>query len=63
VFFDNYFTFVKPLRHLALEGTCAVGTWQDTRTEEWPLKIKVNMKSKQKGPHDLWGSQKMCLQT
>lgn len=49
MFFDNYFTSVKLLRHFASEFIYAVGTSQETRTEKYPLKRKVNMKSKQKG--------------
>jgi DNA excision repair protein ERCC-6 len=48
VFFDNYFTSVKILKHLASIGICAAGTVQENRMEKCPLKCKQDMKEERR---------------
>lgn len=52
VFFDNYFTSLKLLRHLASRGICATGTLQENRVEQCPLRSKPIMKKEQRGSYD-----------
>lgn len=52
MFFDNYFTSVKLLRHLSSIGICATGTIRDGRTDKCTLLPKEQMKKKDRGSYD-----------
>lgn len=52
IFFDNYFTSIKLLKHLSGMGICATGTIQENRTEKCPLRSKAVMKKETRGASD-----------
>ena len=52
VFFDNYFTTVKLLSHLAENGICATSILQENRTKKCPLRNQKEMKKEKRGTHD-----------
>ncbi|GLV46810.1 hypothetical protein CBL_20956 [Carabus blaptoides fortunei] len=49
IFFDNYFTSVKLLRHLANEGYCASGTVRQGRMDNCPLPDKKFWNKQKRG--------------
>lgn len=64
IFFDNYFTSVELLTHLADKGYCASGTLRDNRMGTCPLKgsAKTNeWKKKERGHYKYSSSEKVAV--